>query len=310
MMKNLNDGCLTSCLFQEPWWLDAVAPTKWKEVTVEENGRIIGRMPFVPIKRMGMHYIVQPPFTKFLGPTLAPFSGKLANRYSYEKQVTYSLIESLPNFDEIKFELHYDINNWQPYYWKNFSQSTYYSYVIDDLSDLSSIYAGFRSQKRTDISKASRRVFVTDDYSPVDLFNHHKSTLAREGKLISYDCETLVRIYSAAFVRDSGRIFCAKDDAGRVHAAICIVWDSRSAYYLINSIEPDLRSSGAATLLVWEAIKHCSTRTKSFDFEGSMIEPVANSYRAFGACLKPYSMLCRTDSLALRLRNALNSIKN
>ena len=34
-------------IFQEHWWLDAVAPRQWKEVTIKEEGRIVGRLPYI-----------------------------------------------------------------------------------------------------------------------------------------------------------------------------------------------------------------------------------------------------------------------
>lgn len=296
---------VTHCLFQESWWLDAVAPGAWAEVVVERDGKTIGRMPYVQLRHGRMKYLTQAPFTKFLGPWIAPYSGKQANRPSYEKQVIGAMLADLPAFDEARFELHYDLQDWQPFYWQGFSQTTYYSYVLGDLSDLDAIFSEFRSEKRKDITKAERQVTVDNDFGPRDLYEHHRATLAQQGKVISYTPETLDRMYAAAVARDGGRIWCARDATGKVHAAIFVIWDDRSAYYLISSIDPELRSSGAATLLVWEAIQYCATRTESFDFEGSMIEPVASSFRAFGAVPKPYSMLWRTDSRTLRLRNAV-----
>ena len=275
---------------------------------MQRDSKILGRMPYIHLRRGRYKYLAQPPFTKFLGPWIAPYSGKQANRPSYEKQVIGALLFDLPDFDEAGFELHYDFQDWQPFYWHGFSQTSYYTYVLDDLSDLDGVFRAFRSEKRKDIAKAERQLTVGNDFSPGDLHEHHRRTLAKQGKMISYDREILERMFAAAESRDGGRIWCARDQAGQVHAGIFVVWDDRSAYYLISSIDPDLRSSGAATQLIWEAIKYCSTRTKRFDFEGSMIEPVANSFRAFGAIPKPYSVLSRTDSKMLRLRKAVKMV--
>ena len=40
-------GKYTNCIFEEPWWLDIVAPGEWHEATVEENGKVIARLPYV-----------------------------------------------------------------------------------------------------------------------------------------------------------------------------------------------------------------------------------------------------------------------
>ena len=64
--------------------------------------------------------------------------------------------------------------------------------------------------------------------------------------------------------------------------------------------DPDLRNSGAASLCVWEAIKFASTVTKSFDFEGSMHEPIERFFRAFGAEQRPYFEVSHTPSKLIK----------
>ena len=77
-------------------------------------------------------------------------------------------------------------------------------------------------------------------------------------------------------------------------SAIYIVWDANSAYYLLGGSDPNFRSSGANSLLLWEAIKFASGVTKRFDFEGSMIEPIERYFRGFGATQKPYLSISKT----------------
>ena len=50
------------------------------------------------------------------------------------------------------------------------------------------------------------------------------------------------------------------------HAGVYIVWDSNSAYYIMGGGDPELRSSGATTLCMWEAIKFSASVTACFDF--------------------------------------------
>jgi len=60
---------------------------------------------------------------------------------------------------------------------------------------------------------------------------------------------------------------------------------------------------------VWHAIKHSATVTKSFDFEGSMIEPIERFFRAFGAIQTPYFAISKTPSKWLRARMALGQLR-
>ena len=78
-----------------------------------------------------------------------------------------------------------------------------------------------------------------------------------------------------------------------MHSGIFLVFDRKSAYYLISTIDPEHMSSGSHTLLLKHAIEFCAGRTCKFDFEGSMIKGVENSHRHFGPIRKPYFRISR-----------------
>jgi hypothetical protein len=122
---------------------------------------------------------------------------------------------------------------------------------------------------------------------PQRFYEHHKMTLGKDGQKIHYSYDTFSRIHAICRERDAGRIYYAEDPQGRIHVAIFVIWDVHSAYYLISSIDPSQRNSGAATLLVHHAMTELAGKTKRFDFEGSMIPGVENSFRKFGAIQKP-----------------------
>jgi predicted acetyltransferase len=102
---------------------------------------------------------------------------------------------------------------------------------------------------------------------------------------------------------------CDGDD--RVHAVAYLVWDSASAYYLLSGADPALRSSGAQSLLLWEAIRRARDVTSTFDFEGSMLAPVERFFRDFGGRQTPYlhvSRVSRPAAAALALRTGARRI--
>jgi hypothetical protein len=113
-------------------------------------------------------------------------------------------------------------------------------------------------------------------------------TLGKLGQKVFYSGDYLARIFQACKAHDAGKTFYAVDSAQHIHAAILVIYDSLSAYYLVSSIDPDFRGSGAATLLIRQALTFLSPKTKKFDFEGSMIPGVEHSFRKFGAIQTPY----------------------
>ena len=86
------------------------------------------------------------------------------------------------------------------------------------------------------------------------------------------------------------------------------MWDENSAYYLMGGGDPDLRNSGAASLVLWEAIKHASTVTGKFDFEGSMNESIERFFRGFGGRQELAFNVSKTNSKLLHIRQCLLDI--
>src|SRR5690606_10367318 len=127
----------------------------------------------------------------------------------------------------------------------------------------------------------------------------HQLTFDRQGKAIPCP-EHIIRSIDAACVeRGQGRSFIAEDEEGRQHAAVYLVWDENSAYYLLGGGDPALRNSGAASLCMWEAIRFSSTVTERFDFCGSMVEPIEHFVRAFGGNQCQYFSVSKTPSKLL-----------
>ncbi|MCK5179069.1 MAG: GNAT family N-acetyltransferase, partial [Candidatus Omnitrophica bacterium] len=135
-------------------------------------------------------------------------------------------------------------------------------------------------------------------------------TFERQKKRIPFSLETLKNIDSACAAKNCRKTFFAKDEKGEIQAALYIVWDENSAYYLVSGANPEYRNSGAGSLLTWEAIKFASTITKRFDFEGSIIEPIERFFRSFGSVQKPFFNITKTNSIVLKILKLFISKNN
>ncbi len=293
-------------LFQEAWWLELVAPGEWSEVVVEAGGQIVGRLPYVRHSKWGMTFLTMPPLTQVLGPWLLVGTGKDSKRLGQEKKRLGKLIERLPECDVFSQNFHYSMENWLPFYWKGFRQTTRYTYLIEDLSDLDTVWGGTLEKVRTDVRKAEKALVVRDDLEIDEFLRINAMTYQRLGKSMPYSNELVRRIDRACGEKGNRRIFSAIDANERIHAVAYLVWDEDSAHYLMGGADPDLRSSGAGSLVLWAAIKFAATVTRRFDFEGSMIEPVERFFRAYGGKLVPYSRVWRYSPRMRRLRAGRN----
>ena len=285
-------------IFEQPWWLEAVAPGRWRSVVLRQDDRVVARMPFVEGRRFGLRTISQPPLTQTLGPWLAPIEGKYARRLETEKRLLGELIALLPPSDHFRMNCAPALTNWLPFYWAGFRATVNYTYRIDDLTDLDRVQGEFQEHVRRGIKKAASTVEIDHDYPLEDLLRLDARTYARQGLKPPVSADLVRRLDSACAARGARRIFGAVDASGRTHAALFVVWDDRTFYALINARDPDVQTFGSNTLLYWEAIRLAARTSRIFDFEGSMIEPIEHFVRGFGGRQTPYLSLSRTGRKA------------
>jgi len=290
-------------IFSKNWWLDAVCGKEnWDVALVENNGKIIASMPYYLKQKIIFTIITMPQRTQTMGPYIKyPEEQKYEKKLSFEKKIMTELIEQLPKVNMFIQNFHYSITNWLPFYWKGYKQTTNYTYVIEDLSNLNSIFNNFKSSKRRNIKKAEKNLKIKFDLSAEEFYNNHVLSLKKQNATIEYSFELFFNIYTTVYKHNTGKTIYAIDENNHIHAALFLIWDNNSAYSLITSIDPDYRNNGSASFVIKEAITLASQVTNKFDFEGSMMENVETSYRAFGGIQKPYLSITKTDSKLLKL---------
>lgn len=275
-------------LYFRPYWLDAViGPEGWDvALAFDRGGHITGVWVYCLSTYYGFRVVKMPPLTAYSGPRLFYPSNMTAqeSRYTFEKKVLNELIEQLPPTAFFYQEWHPDLHNGLPAHWKGFRQTTRYTYLLSDLHDSNAVFDNFRSNVRTHIRKAEDLLVVeSDDIEAV--FRLHVLSLEKQGLPTPATLPVLQRIDETLHARRQRLLLLAEDEQGRRHAGIYVVWDEKTAYYLLSGADPGLRSSGALYRLVWEALQFCSRKGLSFDFEGSMLEPVEEVFRGFGGQL-------------------------
>jgi GNAT acetyltransferase-like protein len=303
--------CVNS-VFEQPWWLDCVAPGAWSEAVVRRGDDVVARLPYARRQRFGLTMLMQPRFTQTLGPWLAGTESKYARRLETEKKLMGQLIEMLPPFDLCHMCFSPVMTNWLPFYWAGFQATVCYTYRIEGLSDLERVQHHFQDHVRRGIRKAQHAVEVDHDFPLDELLRLDAQTYARQGLTLPHSHELLRRLDSACAARGQRRILGAVDAGGRPHAALYVAWDERVLYALINARDPERQAVGANTMLYWEAIRLASEVSRIFDFEGSMIEPIEHYVRGFGGRQTPYFCVSKAGikgKSALAARNARHALR-
>ena len=298
-------------IFSQSWWLDAVAgENNWDICLVEKNDEVLATMPYVIKKRQGFKLLTTPLLTQTLGPWIKPSSANYSKALGQEKDLMQLLISQLPLYDHFQQNWHHTCTNWLPFYWKGFSATTRYTYQVRNISSKPVELNLFQENIRKDIRKASNRFKLRIKENPTisDFIALNKKTFQRQEKELPYSEDFLIQLDAACEKNNARKIFIAEDEDGNQHAGVYIVWNSYCAYYLMGGGDPELRNSGATSLCMYEGIKFAATVTDTFDFEGSMIEPIERFFRGFGAIQTPYLCVSHTPSKIIKAYRCLQEI--
>lgn len=301
--KNLPEN---TPFFHQPFWLDMVCDTNWDVILVLEGEKIVGSFVyhFSTNKLTSKIDIKMPLLTFNTGPYLHKINSQASNfeKISSEIKFLEQIQEKLPEFSKFHQKWDAQQQNWLPFYWNEFTQTTRYSYVIDDISDLDQVWDNFKGSVRTDIRKAEKQIKVIDGGADHETFySLFGKTFERQNMKKPYSKKLIEKVVTGCVANGSGKLFLGVDENNTAQCAVFIVWDKNKAYYLLGATDPAYRSNGANSLLLWEAIKFCSSFVKCFDFEGSMVKNIEYFFRSFGAAQKPYFEITKGQTYRTKL---------
>lgn len=297
------------CVFSAPWWLDAVAGDAWDLILIEEGGSIIASFPYVYTKgKLGIKKIEMPQLTQKLGPYIVyKEKTSYSHKIEYEHDLYQKIIDALPVYDEfhINFDQYY--KNWLSFYWRGFSQSTLYSYRLTEIKNYEIVFKNFAKYKRQKIKKGESLFTVKYDLPANDFYDYFLDAIKTRNDTVGFSFELFTSIYNAVYENHQGKVFYCIDSENNIHAVAFIVWDQSVAYYLIGMRKPEYANSGGTEFLIYEMIKYVSQFVDVFDFEGSMIEGVEQSFRYFGTQQTEYYSISKVNNKLLKLYRALRS---
>lgn len=284
---------LPDCFPYATWYRTAVGGVyPWHyAASKDKGGELRGVLPYQLKKRWGMTVITPPPFSPRLGPYLVYPKDciSLRQRQSYQYKVLTELAENLPDVAYAKIHWPYELTFGLPWQNLGWQQNVRYSYVIDLQQSSDNIYSQFKSSLRNKIRKAERQLEIRQSTGYRAVLRLNQLDFEHRGVEPQFTEKLMTKLDTAADKAQARKIWLAEDEQKRVHAAIWILFDKDSAYNLFLGSDPELRSSGASTLLLWKAIQWAQERGLShFDFEGSHLPGVEPFFRSFGGEARPY----------------------
>jgi hypothetical protein len=270
-------------IFMAPWWLDAVCAGKeWDVLFAEdEQGEIVGAMPYLLRKRAWYKYILMPQMSQIGG--IWVNAETTGDRWKIA-EVCRQISEQL---DQMKLAYYYQqylpgslcVDAMKALGFKAKERVTY---RVDDLSDLDKLIGSFSKNKKRQLQKALS-LHIDNTMTVEDFYRFHSRCLETRGRQISYTREFLLVLERKLKRVHQYRIISVCNADGQPYAAAFLVWDKHYLYYLIPALDHAFNDSGAGALLALEAMKLARELHVQFDFEGSMNRGIARHYKQFGS---------------------------
>jgi len=274
-------------VFAQPWWLSTVSEDKWDVVSASYKG-VVAYLPFCYHHKFVLKKIYQPLLTPYLGPIYElPEGLSLYNTIQYENELYDALCKQLPKFLEYKQKLFPSISNHLPFYWNGYSQTTQYTYILETIDSEEVLFGNIKDSLRRQIRKSNKLCAVTSDNSDANTtWQLAKQSLLRQRAPLIPEDTFVLELMANAHAHAVSKTFTAYYNDIAI-ASLFLVEDAYYVYYLFGGYDDNYASTGAKTLLFWNAILYAKEKGLLFNFEGSMLKGVEQYFRSFGAQLQP-----------------------
>jgi hypothetical protein len=293
-------------IFHENWWLDSLAPGRWREVSCRRGGRVVGTLRFVERSQAGMKICEMPHVTRILGPVVTPETQKTEAYNRSAHSIVSELLEQVAGHDHVEMSLDPGFSDLTPFLHAGFEVKIHPTLHLDCSARSETLWAGLRDKVRNSVRRARERLAVRDIADADRFVSFYKSNLGPEGSY--FDMSSLTTVLNAARTHQQCRIVAAEDPRGVTHAMAVFIWDDAFAYYFLSSRRRDVAHNGAVSLLLWSGIELAQSRGLRFDFDGGVMKPSRYDFlNAFGGTLANRFDISRSTPL-FRVQHALRRI--
>ena len=268
-------------IFHEDWWLDALAPGRWREVTCLRGGRVAGYLRFVECRKGGLTICGMPPITRFLGPVVTLQRGKTQARTRATHSIITELLEQVARYNHVEMTVDAGFVDLTPFLAAGYDVKVHPTFLLNCTWRPEDLWAGLRDKTKNVIRRA-RECLTVRDIDDVNLFvSFYKKNL--EGAESYFDLSFMTPAYAAAHARQRGKIVAAVDSSGVVQAMVFFIWDDKYFHYFLSTRDRNVAHLGAVSLLLWTGIELAHSHGLWFDFDGGIVNDARYKFMvAFG----------------------------
>lgn len=290
-------------IWYRAWWLNSVCGKKyWSAFLTFQGGELVGVMPYVHSKILWIKIFHDPPLTQASGPWL--IHRAQLKSHSMESHMA-ELAKQVKSYSLYVQHWHSEIDNWLPFYWNSFKQTTKYTNVLSLTLSTEELKANIRIRTKRAIMKAESfyDFEVIFEQETDSLIQACQKSYKRQGIKKNIDSTLVKRIATEAFQKDAVFIITVRRKSDSMIAASAMfLLDGKTAIYLLGGVDSLVRNDGFMSLLMWKAIEHCKEiGIETLDFEGSMTKSIDHFFQNFGATRVPYYRVTNASSFLLQI---------
>jgi hypothetical protein len=286
----VDDDPLVPMVFHNRWWLDAATGGDYEEAEVRINGAVVARLPYVVDREWpGQCICTMPQLTHSLGWAVDLGCGSVASQNRRHAEITRELTARLRSFAGFHHKLSGRISDTFAFNEAGYTTTVQFTFEIAaQPHDVT--WRGMRDKTRNVIRRAGEQYEVASSIAPASFSALYDRNLRARGLVNT--TTRMTQVTAAALAHDSGRIYAARDSDGTIAAAVFIVWDMHTAYYLLATRSPG-SANGAVALLIWHAIRDAHARGLTFDFDGVGTRGSRLFFTGFGGVVTPRFIVSR-----------------
>ena len=284
---------------------------EWHAVIVRSNDIIHAVMPFTLKKKAGITYSTQPVFTQYWGIMFRRAEANTAKSFEQKRQWVKLIIKALPpdiRLFNYNFSPAFDYP--LPFFWNGFTVSPRYSNHIDLDRSIDDLWSNISEKARGHIRKVEKDGVTVRIGHEIDevvrIFRKAKEQKIKNMTDSNYKAIRDIAHHYAQ--KDMCYTIIANDAAGKPIAGTIYFKFRDTTIHFLGSTDPEYKGRGAMSLIIWKALQNARDNSKTFDFEGSMIEPVEQFFLSFGSTPVPYLSIVK-DRLPFIIRQ-LRNLKN
>jgi hypothetical protein len=267
-------------VFHEAWLLDAASDGAVEFVEVLDQGRVVGRLPFIRRRSLGVTLITQPRLIHLLGPVIDDGRGSSVTRALKRNRILSELLGKLPAASGFSQKIHGGLSDVVAFQEAGYEIKVELTYNVQPAPD-AQIWKGMRDKTRNVIRRAQEQLEIRTIENHSEFADFYYENLSDRKQRSYYPPHQVNAVCREAMARGRGQALGAYDSSGQLCAAIFMLKDEHVTYYYMSTRRQEAHN-GAISLLIWTGIRSAAGEGHTFDFDGFSSNGNSLFYAGFG----------------------------